>query len=494
MTRSPFPHRPVSPSHPTVTTPAFATRPVVGATLAVTVLLTAVSPWYGFERDELYFRMLEQSWGYVDQPPLVPLLAHVLGSHPSLLRVPATLCAAASVVVTALIARELGADRRAQAWTAWSYAGTSAVLNFGHVLLTSAPDLLFWPLICLLVIRAELRDRPRLWLAAGAVAGLATYNRLLVALLLASLAIGLALVGPRRRLASPYVLGGAALTALIAAPNLVYQATHGWPQFAMGAALSEQNAGEVRWFMWIFLLVVLGPPLVIVWGAGLRALLRRRGWRPVRFLAASLPVMVVFTFLSGAQPHYPTFVLPVLLAAGCVVLRDRLERGTRWRWLVAANAVVAVVISLPVLPVGWLRYTPIPAVNLLAADSVGWPAYARQIRQAYDALSATERTGAVVITSNYGEAGAVTAFTDVRVYSGHNALYDRARPPDSTRTVLMVGRQLPRVQHHFASCVPVGTLDNEVGVPNEEQGAPLAVCRGPRATWAELWPRFRHLS
>ena len=90
----------------------------------VAAVLTACSPFYGWERDELYFAMLPPSWGYIDQPPLVPLLAHALDASVVLVRLPATLCAAASVVVLGLLVRELGGDRRAQVFAAVAYAGT----------------------------------------------------------------------------------------------------------------------------------------------------------------------------------------------------------------------------------------------------------------------------------------------------------------------------------------------------------------------------------
>src|SRR3954454_3904413 len=98
---------------------------------ALAVLLTATSGRYGFARDELYFAMLRPAWGYVDQPPLVPLVAHGLAASydggPWLLRIPATLCAAGCVVVTALLARELGGGAKVQAWTAWAMTTTTAI-------------------------------------------------------------------------------------------------------------------------------------------------------------------------------------------------------------------------------------------------------------------------------------------------------------------------------------------------------------------------------
>jgi hypothetical protein len=468
-----------------------AWRRIAPPVALVVVALTAFSNGYGFDRDELYFAMLRPAWGYVDQPPLTPLLAHGLvtlyDGGPWLLRVPATLCAAACMVVTVLIARELGATAKAQAWTAWGMATTSAVLLFGHVLLTSSGDLVAWGAISLLVIRAELRDEPRWWLLAGAVAGLATYNKMLVVVLLAGIAVGLALVGPRRRLRSPYVWGGAGLTLLLALPNVIYQLTHEVPQLRMGRALSENNAGDVRVQMWVLLLVLLGPPLVVIWVAGLRALWRDRR---VRFLVVVFAVVVLFTFVSGAQPHYPVFILPVPFAAGVVAMERRL--GRVWGALFAFNGAVSMVLGLPVIPVDAVGSTPVPDVNLLAQDSIGWPTYVRQVTQVYDALP--DHARAAVFTSNYGEAGSIALYRpDVPVYSAQNALYDQARPPESVTTVVVVGGQYPQVRRMFDTCAVQTRLDNGVGVDNEEQGQPVAVCRGPQASWAVLWPRLHHL-
>ena len=136
--------------------------------------------------------------------------------------------------------------------------------------------------------------------------------------------------------------------------------------------------------------------------------------------------------------------------------------------------------------------TPIPDVNLLAQDSIGWPAYVRQVTGAYDALP--DRAHAAVFTSNYGEAGAVHHYRpDVPVYSAQNALYDRARPPDRVTTVVVVGGQYDEVRPLFDRCQVRTHLDDEVEVDNEEQGLPVAVCTGPTAPWSTLWPRLHHL-
>lgn len=163
---------------------------------ALAVVLTATSNGYGFHRDELYFRALPPAWGYVDQPPFVPLLGRItapLSNSPWMMRIPATVFAVVAVLVVVLISCELGGNRTAQTLCGWGYAFAAFPLTFGHVLLTGTVDLLIWPLICLFVIRAILRD-PHWWLAVGGTIGLATYNKLLVSLLVIALLLGLLIV------------------------------------------------------------------------------------------------------------------------------------------------------------------------------------------------------------------------------------------------------------------------------------------------------------
>jgi len=474
------------------------------AAAVVGLVLLGTSQGYGYERDELYFRMLRPAWGYVDQPPLVPWLVRLsthLADQPWALRLPATLSVAASVLVVTLITRELGGGRLAQILAAWLYAGSAAVSILGHVLVTATLDLLTWPLICLFVARALLRDEDTWWLWAGLVAGLASYDKLLVSWLLLGIAIGLVLVGPRRVLWSPAVLLGAAITFALAMPNLVYQVTHGWPQLDMAAALADNNAADVRAFMWPLMLIILGPPLVPIWIAGIVSLLRRVEWRPVRCFVPAFGVVVLLTFIGGTQPHYPTGLLVVLLAAGMVPTGELVSRSPAWFRVVvlaaAVNALVSMLIGLPLIPVGYVGSTPVPAISLPVADQVGWPQYVNQVARVWSRISPSRRHHAAIITSNYGEAGAIARFGPERQlprpFSGQNSLYDEGPPPRRTTTVVFVGGQLPFARHLFQRCSVEGRLDNHVGVDNEEQGMPVAVCSGPRHPWRILWRRLHHL-
>ena len=460
-------------------------------------VLAVFAPLYGYHRDELYFRILPPAWGYTDQPSLTPLLARVaialFGDSVVALRIGAIVCAAASIPLLALITREVGGSRLAQAFTAWGMAGATLTLVFGHMLLTSSLDLVVWPAALLFAIRAVLRDDGRWWLAAGAVIGASTFNKLLVVILMIGIAVGLAICGPRRWFASGWLWGGVALAGLLAVPNLMFQVTHGWPQLAMGAALSENNAEEVRIMMWPFLVLLVGPLLAVFWVVGLVGLFRRSEWKPLRFLAITFGVVVLFVFAAGTQFYYTAGVLAVLTAVGSAPVADWARtRGRRVTVavLLGVNAVGCAVVSLPLLPVQAFGASGLSAINSAAGDQVGWERYAVQVTDAARAADAD-----VIIASNYGEAGALDRFGSglPPVVSGHNALWDLGAPPTDAETVVIVGGQSFSARDWFDSCEEVAELDNAVGVDNEEQGMPILVCSGPIEPWGDLWERFRHL-
>lgn len=481
-----------------------ARGPIFFAMLTVGAALTLASPTYGYHRDELYFRMLPLQWGYVDQPPLTPFIARTfsaIADETWALHIPATACMMVSILVVSLIARELGGGRAAQTLCAWAYGTSLLPLEFARVLLTATLDLVIWPLVILFVLRAVLRSHPQWWLAVGVVVGLSMYNKLLIAVLLLGLAGAVAWVGPRWLFVSRWVWGGAALALIIGAPNLIYQATHDWPQLVMGQALAAHNAGQVRLLTVPILLVMLGLPLVPIWGGGLIALTRTPRWRSVRFVGVALPIVLLIVFVGGTQFYYSLGLMSAILAAGCVVTADWMSNGpvSRARWVVggvAANAAVSLVIALPLVPAEYLRFTLVPAFNQIAQDQLGWPEYVRDVARVRGTLSSNQQAHTVVVADNYGQAGAVDRYGPehgiTEVYSAQNELYYQDRPPETADTAIIIGTPIASIQDLFVSCRVAGRLDNTIGVKNQEQNRPISICENPIGGWASVWPQMQH--
>lgn len=468
-------------------------------------VLVAVSPWYGYYRDELYFRLLaaHPAWGYADTAPVTPLLAkagiRLFGDTVTALRVPAALCTATTVVLAALIAAEFGGGRRAQLVTALATATAMYPLLVGHTLLTNSVDLVAWCGLWLLAARALLRDDGRWWPAAGVLVGLALYGKDLVLLPAVGILVGLAITGPRRVLLDRRLLVGAVLALLIGFPNLLYQAAHDWPQLGMGSAMAAESGGRNRMLAIPGQFALLGLPLVPVWAAGLLGPFREPRWRGARALVVAHAVVVAVVMGTDGRIDYAAASLVPLLAMGCVRLEgwSRGRRGRRWMVAaIGANAALSALVVLPVLPVDLLGHTPVPLVNPEARGGVGWPRLVAQVAAVDESLPPDQRADAIVLTNDYGEAGAVDRYgPEYRLppaYSGHNELA-RWLPPESAHTVVAVGVPPERLTDAFDRCVVAGRADLGPAIDNEEQGVPIMVCTGRHLAWPVIWPRLVNL-
>ncbi|MFD8492959.1 glycosyltransferase family 39 protein [Amycolatopsis sp. NPDC059657] len=476
---------------------------LVGAFVAVqVVVLTALSGGYGFHRDELYFVAAGDrlAWGYVDQPPLTPWLARiatdVFGSDPAGLRVIATLAGAMTVVLAAFIARELGGGRGPQLLAAATTALSAFVLLMSHMVSTNTVDMVIWLLIGLLAIRLLRTGDGRWWLPLGLASGIGLTNKWLVLLLLFALGIAVLAVGPRSVFRSAWLAAGMGIAVVIAAPSFIWQAVHGFPLLTVAEGISRDDGTENRLTFVPLQLVYLSPMLVPVWLSGLVRL-----WRTpkLRAVALSYPVLCVVLLLIGGKPYYSVPLLILLTAAGAEPILGWIDR--RSRVIIAAVLAVAalpgsLLIGLPIVPASSLA-GPIMALNKEQGEQVGWPGFTATVAHAWEQIPPGQRSGAVIFTSNYGQAAAVERYGGnfglPQPYSGHMSYYDWG-PPSDTKTgpVLLVGfAEEAAARRGFRDCRVVAVHDNGLGLDNDEQGTRIALCARPPKPWSQVWPDLR---
>src|SRR5215472_4286758 len=338
----------------------------------------AVSARYGYVRDELYFLSAGHhlAFGYVDQPPLTPLLARAateLGGNTLIgLRVVPALGLAALVVLTAAMSRMLGAGRTGQLLAALAAATCGEYLGAMHELTTTAPDFVFWAAMLYLVMRLLVSQDPRWWLAIGTCAGVASEAKWNIAFLAAALGAGFLLTDARRLLRSRYLLMGCLITAALAAPDLIWQAGHGWPAFDVFRELQTQ-AGHNRATYWIAQVLFTGLVLTPVWVTGAIWSVRSPAARRFRAVGIACVIVIVLQFVLGGKPYYAGGAFMFLLAAGCVPLErwlaarkahsSRFSPAARMATLMVVGAVIAAPVSLPVLPARALHTVPLQKIN-----------------------------------------------------------------------------------------------------------------------------------
>ena len=492
-------------------TPAFDRRVLVVATTLFVVLMS-LSALYGFHRDELYFldsgRHLQG--GYVDQPALVPLLARLSSSLFGIslpgLRLWPALAGFATVVVAGQSARELGGQRRAQFLAAIAAATMPAVLAIDHLLGPTAIDVLVWATLAWLLLRVDRTGDTRLLLLAGVVVGFGVANKHSVVFFAIALIAGALMAGERSLLVNRWLVGGVVIAALGAVPDLVWQAQHGWATVEMTRRLNAENGGAGNIPVWIGgQLIMTAVALIPMWIAGLRRL-----WRSRRPLLRAIPIayVVLFVFFAvttGAKIYYLAGAYVPLLAAGAVTVDERLSAAagsTRglFGWTAVSTA-VALPLVLPVLPpsdIGWTY-----AINQVPGESVGWNTFVSDVQQAWANLPAAQRRHTAVITTDYGEAGAINELGRnsglPHAYGKQNSEWWWGPPPPQDTSALVIApgpRDVTGYDRYllrfFTQVTAVATLRNSYGLHNEEWGGHVYLCTGMRGPWSVIWPRMRH--
>ncbi len=463
---------------------------------AAVALLLAVSGRYGFHRDELYFVVAGRrlDWGFVDQPPLTPVVARVselvLGVSPTALRILPALAVGLVVVLTADMARRFGGGRTAQIFAAATTAGAGVLLGEGHLLSTAIFDFALWSAGLWIMVRLLEGTDERWWLALGGVVGLGMQNKHTILFLAAALLLSLLAID-RQRLARPVPWVGVAIAFAIALPNIVWQAANDWPQLEMAEALRNRSDGPVAF-------VALQPALLSITLAipaavGLWRLLRSERLRPWRVLAFTYLILFVVFLLTGGKAYYIAPMYSAMLAAGALWFEELGTIGKRTMIVAAAVGVtIGLFIALPLLPP---QSSGTLDVTGELGETVGWPELVNQIVAVRDSLPQDQQSNVVVLTSSYGEAGAVDVLGRERglpaAVSGHNT-YWLWGPPQHDGPIIGVGVVSGTLEPICPGLRRVATIGNPYGVENEEAGLPIFLCRQPSRPLTDVWDAVRH--
>ncbi|HLI96277.1 MAG TPA: glycosyltransferase family 39 protein [Candidatus Baltobacteraceae bacterium] len=502
----------------------------MGAAFAVAAFLAhAATSWrYGYFRDELYFIACSKhlSWGYVDQPPLVAFAAWLsapLRYNIVALRILPVVAAGLTVWLAARIARELGGGRFAQALAAIATLLLPAYLLLGNTLTTTSFEPLAWTLLVYALIRLARTGDERYWIGAGVAFAFGMYGKYSMLLLAFALFIGLLCTKQRRLVMSAWCAAGAAIALVVIAPNLWWQAAHGWPfaqvvvgdfahrhAFNTGLQLEYRSLAQNAAAFILEQLVYTNPLSVPIWVAGLITLGFSTRLRDLRFVAIAYAVLLILAIWLEAKGYYVVGIYAVLLSAGSVTAERVLTTNSQRAIATAVFLVFTlpfVPLSLPILPIQtFIAYSqalhltgrngaPARVIQPVYAEEFGWEELAEHVAAVYNGLPPDVRTRTGIFADTYADAGALELYGPryglPPAISAQNTYYLWGTRGYDGRTLIVVGAtQADLVRRYYRKMTLVATY----GHPYKwvvEGPAPIYLCSDPVLPFAQIWPHLK---
>jgi hypothetical protein len=476
---------------------------------------------YGVFRDEMYYLDCAQhlDWGYVDQPPMIAVIAwlarHLLGTSLLAIRLLPAVAGAATVVLTGYIAHQFGGRRYAMGLSALATALSAVFVINGHLLTMNVFEPLIWMGCAAVVIRIIHTGDQKLWLWFGLLAGIGLETKYSVAVYGLGIVVGVVLTPERKALAHKCIWLAGVLAFLIFLPNLLWNIHHQWPFVQLMHNIKADGRDVVRGPVAFMLeqALMVNPFALPLWLGGLAWLFVGRDGRRYRLLGWAYVVEVGVWMALGGKDYYAAPAYPVLFAAGGVAAEQWIDR-TRRAWLKPAFVIVFLILCLPFLPIiapvlpveEYVRYqkaihfsppvsehghaaSPLPQYY---SDELGWEPLVAEIARAYHSLPSDVQAKTAIRVDNFGEAGAVDLFGPKyglpQAISGHQN-YWLWGPRDYTgESMLLIGEGQPEhLPQYFAHVEKVGHFEYPLAL--EE----MDIYWGQELKWnlKDVWPEIK---
>src|SRR5229473_2040808 len=435
---------------------------------------------YGYFRDELYYAACGQhlAWGYVDHAPLVAVIARLsrtlFGDSLRALRFFPALSSGAKILLTGWIVRELGGRRFAQVLAGTAMLLCPIYLTMDNFLSMNAFEPLFWMLCVAISLRIIRTGNDRLWIWVGSF-----------------------------------------ISFLMFFPNFLWESRNHFPTIEILRNVDRIKNAHLSWLQFIaqqaFLVHPLGAPICI---AGLWFFLRSREGEPFRFLGWTYCFLLAEFLILRGRIYYLAPIYPMLFAAGAVAIEAWIGNfGRNWVKIAVLaplvfGGIVAAPLALPILPLEaaaeyanfWdvdhvqVEKEPSGKMPQMYADMMGWPQQADIVAGVFHSLSPDNQSRVAILAKNYGQAGAIDYFGPAlglpHAISGHNNYYLWGPQQYTREVVIAVGMPLEDLKPLFGQIELAATINNEYAIP-EENNLPVYICRKPKMTLQQAWPRLK---
>lgn len=498
---------------------------VWGIALASFVLHLLCNARYGYFRDEFDYIACGRhpAWGYVDQPPLLPILTRIFmgifGDSLRSVRLLPALSSAALILLTGVVARELGGKRFAVALSALAVLVGPIYLSGGSLLTTNCDlEVVLWTGCLYFAILAAKHNDPRYWLWFGVVAGIGLEEKYSIVVLGVAVVAGLLLILQTRFLLNKWMWLGGLAALFIFLPNLLWNIRNDWPFVQLMHNIRAEGRDVVLspWQFFSQQLLLTHFVSAAFWIVGVIALLVAGRFKPYRFLGwAYLVAFAVFVILKGKN-YYLAPIYPVYEAAGAIVIAEAIDRFQQ-SWLkpaiivlVLATGAVFAPLAMPILPIGqfipYMNRLPIKvprseyeheriAMPQHYADQFGWNEIVEKTAEAWQKIPSADRSDCAIFGQDYGQAGAIdflgAQYHLPNALSGDRTWWLWGPRGYSGNCMIILGDRRARLEQLFEH---VEYLGNSAPNPYAlETEISVNICRGAKfGTLADLWPQLKH--
>jgi hypothetical protein len=479
---------------------------------------------YGYFRDELYYLACGQhlAFGYVDQPPLSILLLRlsrmVFGESLPAIRLLPAMAGTAMVVLTGVIARELGGHAWAVALACAAALAGTFLLAVGNFFSMNAFEPLFWMGCIYLLIRILNGGSPKLWLWLGAVAGLGLENKHSTTFFSVGIFVALLLIPVlRRHFREKWIWLGGLLALLIALPNIIWEAIHDWPTYELLTNIAHSNK-NVALSPLEFLrqqILLNNPATLPLWLGGLIWLLAVHEGRRYCAIAITYFATLAFFLVLRGKSYYLAPAYPMLFAAGAVGIEQLFNARCRWikpafvALILAAGALLAP-LAIPILSADKLlaymqkihlqpprtETSHTAALPQLFADQFGWQEMAVSIAHVYHHLHPEDEKRAGIFCQNYGEAGAIDflghKYGLPPAISGHQNYFLWGPRGYTGDVMLVLDTDADDERKQFESVEDLGQVLSSPWAMPWEQRTHIYLCKGLKADLHQFWPHVKN--